>query len=87
VPGRTAGRAPTYGRASGARVDVRPGTAARAGYPEFGWFCLGCMAVHRYRTPVCGPVFLYSVVLDARGFIEPLIFLEIAREVFFSIKT
>ena len=38
-------------------------------------------------TPVRSPVFLCFAILGARGFLEPLIFLEIAREVFFSIET
>jgi len=32
-------------------------------------------------------VFLYFALLDTRGFLEPLIFLEIALKVFLSIKT
>jgi len=33
------------------------------------------------------PVFRCFAILGARGFLKPLIFLEIAREVFFSIET
>jgi len=36
---------------------------------------------------VSSAVFLYFAFLDARGFLGPLIFLEIALEVFLSIKT
>jgi len=43
--------------------------------------------VHPCGTPVRSLVFLCFAILGAREFFEPLIFLEITREVFFSIKT
>jgi len=36
---------------------------------------------------VSSTVFLYFIFLDAWGFLEPLIFLEIVLEVFLSIET
>jgi len=47
----------------------------------------GCMAVHSCRTSVACPILLCFTLLGARGFLEPQIFLEIAREVLFSIET
>jgi len=47
----------------------------------------GCTVVHPCGTPVRSSVFLYFAILGARGFLKPLIFLEITREVFFSIET
>ena len=77
---RTVGRAPTHGHAPGARLAVH-------------WWC-------RFLQPLPGvharaplwhsralPVFRCFAILGARGFLEPLIFLEIAHEVFFSIET
>ena len=45
------------------------------------------LAVHPCGTPVRSPVFLCFVILGARGFPKHLIFLEMAREVLFSIET
>jgi len=64
LQGRTAARATTHGRASGARAPMHP-----------------C------RTPVPCAVFLCFAILDARGFLKPLMFLEIVLEVFLSIET
>jgi len=74
------GRATAHGRAPGAQLAVRWCVG-------FCGLCLGCMAVHPCGTPVHSPVFLYFAVLGAQGFLKPLIVLEIAREVFFSIET
>jgi len=49
-------------------------------------FCLGYTVVQPCCTGVSPAVFLYFAFLDARGFIGPLNFLEIAFEVFFSIE-
>ena len=91
---RTGDRAPTHGRAAPAHGRAPPvhGRASMHGRPcascaGFACFCLGCTAVHPCGTPVHSLVFLCFAILGAWGFLEPLIFLEIAREVFFSIKT
>ena len=87
MPDHTAGRAPTHGRAWGARVAVRAGTAARAVVVPVCGLLLG---VHGraplWHSRAC-PVFCCFAVLDARGFLEPLIFLEFTLEVLFSIET
>ena len=48
---------------------------------------LKCAAMQPYRTTVSSAIFHFFGSLDARGFLEPLMLLEIALEVFFSIKT
>ena len=63
-----------------ARLAVRP-------YSPAALFCLGCTTVHPCCMPVPCTVFLCFAILDARGFLEPLIFLEIAFKVLFSIET
>ena len=69
-----------HGRAPGTRLAVHwcagfvallPGVHGRAPL----WHALAC------------PVFCCFDILDARGLLESLIFLEIAREIFVSIKT
>ena len=54
------------------------------------WFLQSLPGVHG-RAPLWHaralPIFRCFAILGARGCLEPLIFLEIAREVFFSIET
>ena len=77
----THGRAPpVHGRAPGTRLAVH-------------WWCRflqSLLGVHG-RAPLWHaralPVFRCFAILGARGFLKPLMFLEIAREVFFSIET
>jgi len=73
-------RATMHGHASGEWVAMRPGTTVLPGLPTVRGSCLRC-------TPVLSTVFPCLAFLDARGFLEPLIFLEIALEVFLSIET
>ena len=69
-----------------ARPCVHQRTAMRP-YSPAALFYLECTAVHPYRTPVPCAVFLYFAILNAQGFLEPLIFLEITFKVLFSIET
>jgi len=81
------GRAPAHGCASGARSCVRC-TAARVPVCAVGHVSArGARPCHPCGTPVCSPTFLCFANLGARDFLEPLIFLEITREVFFSVET
>ena len=75
------GHAPgTHGRAPGARLVVH-------------WWCrfLQSLPGVHSRAPMWRaralPVYRCFAILGTRGFLEPLIFLEIAHEVFFSIET
>ena len=76
APGTHDRAPPVHGRAPGARLDVH--------------WCAGFVALLLGRAPLrhtrACPVFCWFAILDARGFLEPLIFLEIAREIFISIK-
>ena len=56
------------------------GTAVLIGQLAVPGPCLGC-------TVVSSAVFLCFAFVDIRSFLEPLIFLEIAPEVVFSIET
>jgi len=94
------GRAGTHGcPCTSARVAVHPRTAVRPctrAQPcvrRTAARAPSCAAGHvsargaQPCTPVRSPVFLCLAILGAPDFLEPLIFLEIAREVFFSIET
>ena len=86
-------RAPTHGRAPNAWVTVHQITAVLQAHgwlyvqarlavrcsAVLAYFCLGCTAVHPCWTPIFCTVFLCFAILNAWDFLEPLIFLEIAR--------
>ena len=84
---RTGGRAHAHGwpctHARPCITQARPCTGLRQIWPLLP-------GVHG-RAPLWHartyPVFYYFAILDAWGFLKHLILLEIAREVFFSIKT
>ena len=85
------GRAGTYGcPCTGARLPVHPRTTVHVAYwwscvqarPAVRWLCQ-----LRLLLPGCCPIFLCFAILGARAFLEPLIFLKIVREIFFSVKT
>ena len=82
--------ATTHGRAYRNGVTVHPRTATTrpwfSGLPRVRGFCLRRTAVQPYCTVVLPAVFLCFVLVDARGFLEPLTILEITLEVFLSIK-
>ena len=71
----------------GAQAPVHRRTAGRAlVLPVFAVFAW-CTTIDPYCTPVRPLFFLFFAVLGARGFLKPLIFLDMAREVFFFIET
>jgi len=84
---RTVADAPTHDRAPGARVPMHSGTPCCAPVLPA---VLVLPRVHDHaplshtRVLRCFPRF---AILDARGFLEPPIFLEITLEVFCSVET
>ena len=73
---------PPVQRRTAGRASVFAGCACSA---SGAWPCTP--VVCPCRTPVPCTVFLRFAILDAQGFLEPLIFLEIAFNVLFSIET